>query len=96
MEKGIYKHMEKAMEQPCVQGVLLTDSDGLCIAATGNAKPETSGLISSLAKQAATTRPTAVEEGWTSPVVTIETDANKKIVIRSTPKATTALYKSMS
>lgn len=91
MEKTIYKTMEKTMELPNVNGVLLADADGLCIAAQGTAKQSSAGLISSLAKQALATQPS--DSTWLYPVITVETDNNKKIVIRSTVKATTALYK---
>ncbi|XP_041347815.1 ragulator complex protein LAMTOR5-like [Gigantopelta aegis] len=88
MEKNLEKQLDETFRIPGVTGVLCTDKNGLCLAAKGTAKKQTSGPISALARQAKDVS----SQAGTSPVVCIESETGS-VLIKSEDGLTVAVFK---
>lgn len=87
MENQLESELEETMNNPGVVGVLCSDKQGLCLSAKGTASPESAGLISALAQQAAQLLPDS-----TPPVICIESDKGN-VMIKTHENVTMAIHK---
>ncbi|CAH0564097.1 unnamed protein product [Brassicogethes aeneus] len=89
MEKHLNRVMEEITNQPGVYGCVLSDHQGLCLGAHGQASTESSGVITALAEQALKLEPKSV-----MPIISLEND-NRQLIIRRHGVLTCGIYKSV-
>lgn len=82
--------MTEISQTPGVVGVICTDPQGLSLAARGTLKPESSGLVSGLATQAASLNLGNGEDD--KPTIVVEFDTGN-ILIRGQQNSTLGIHK---
>ncbi|RZF48109.1 hypothetical protein LSTR_LSTR002175 [Laodelphax striatellus] len=87
MEKNLESCLEEVQSHEDVTGCLLADKLGLCLTASGNAKPEYTGIIAALAKQVSKLEPSAPH-----PVILLENDT-RQCLIQQSGNLTAAIFK---
>lgn len=80
------------MNQEDVQGVLVADKTGLCIARDGNIPSATAGVARSIAIQANSFFPSSDEKA--APLVVIETEDTKVLIKSRSSGITSVIHKS--
>lgn len=69
MEKSVDACVQEIAAGEDITGCILTDKQGLCLAAAGKAKPECSGLIAAIGQQVS-----KLEPSLPHPVILLEAD----------------------
>ena len=88
MEKGLLKYTQDVLDKSDATGVLVSDTNGLCILAKGSASASSSGPAKALFDQCISTG----ENQDTSPTVVFETEATK-VLMSTYDGIMTSVYK---
>ncbi|XP_061694620.1 ragulator complex protein LAMTOR5 [Syngnathoides biaculeatus] len=88
MESTLEQHLDDTMKNPSVVGVICTDEQGHNLACRGSLSDEHGGVVSVLAKQAAT----LTRDPTDMPTVCLESDSGN-ILVRSHGSVTVAVHK---
>ncbi|XP_030640549.1 ragulator complex protein LAMTOR5 [Chanos chanos] len=91
MEATLEQHLDDTMKNPSVVGVLCTDSQGHILGGRGSLSDEHGGVVSVLAKQAAS----LTKDPTDSPTVCLESDTGN-ILVRMHGTVTVAVHKMAS
>nr|XP_018916143.1 PREDICTED: uncharacterized protein LOC109043403 [Bemisia tabaci] len=87
MENSLEAAAQHILTHGDVTGCLFADKHGLCLCAAGDAKPESSGLISAIAHHVRRLEPKS-----NPPTILLENDTQKCIIKQDT-KITTAIFR---
>lgn len=90
MEKELDKVIEEIMSTPNINGCLVADHQGLCLASKGSAHVDSAGIIVAISEQACKLQP-----NLKPPTVCLETE-KKKCLIQRHGTITGAIYKQIS
>jgi len=91
MERKLEEKMAGIMSKPGVVGAICVDNKGLTLSASGVARPEMSGIISSIADQARKLEPTST----VNPVIRLESEQGY-CLIQKKGEFTLGIYKKHS
>ncbi|KOB66865.1 Uncharacterized protein OBRU01_20509 [Operophtera brumata] len=90
MEKELDKVIEEIMSTPNINGCLVADHQGLCLASKGSAHVDSAGIIVAISEQACKLQP-----NLKPPTVCLETE-KKKCLIQRHGTITGAIFKQIS
>ncbi|XP_060787997.1 ragulator complex protein LAMTOR5 [Neoarius graeffei] len=91
MEATLEQHLDDTMKNPSIVGVLCTDAQGHNLGCRGSLSDEHGGVVSVLAKQAAS----LTKDPTDTPTVCLESDSGN-VLVRTHGTVTVAVHKMVS
>ncbi|KAF4072295.1 ragulator complex protein LAMTOR5 [Ictalurus punctatus] len=91
MEATLEQHLDDTMKNPAIVGVLCTDAQGHNLGCRGSLSDEHGGVVSVLAKQAAS----LTKDPTDTPTVCLESDSGT-VLVRTHGTITVAMHKMVS